>query len=190
MLRDLIIKNRSYRRFSHSVKIENAQIEKWIDLARLSPSGRNMQPLKYVISTSEKINNLIFPNLGWAGYLKDWSGPAEDERPVAYVVVILDKKLAESYYCDDGIALQSILLGAVEDGFGGCIIGSVNKSKVAKILNLPENLEILYMLALGKPSEKIVLETAERGEIKYWRDKNEVHHVPKRPLEELIFKSV
>ncbi|MEE4285334.1 MAG: nitroreductase family protein [Mariniphaga sp.] len=190
MIRDLIIKNRSYRRFDFSVKIEVAQIEKWIDLARLSPSGRNMQPLKYVVSTSEKINNLIFPNLGWAGYLKEWSGPDEDERPVAYVAVLLDKSLAENYYCDDGIALQSILLGAVEDGFGGCIIGSVNKSKVAKILNLPGNLEILYMLALGKPSEKVVLETAENGEIKYWRDKDEVHHVPKRPLKELIVKTV
>ena len=190
MLFDLIIKNRSYRRFDHSVKIENAQIERWIDLARLSPSARNMQPLKYVICTDEKINSLIFPHLGWAGYLKDWNGPAEDERPVAYVAVILDKKLAEDYYCDDGIALQSILLGAVEDGFGGCIIGSVNKSKVAKILKLPEHLDILYVLALGKPAEKVVLEDAAQGEIKYWRDENDVHHVPKRPLEELIFKSV
>ncbi len=190
MLFDLILKNRSYRRFDHSVKIETAQIEKWIDLARLSPSGRNMQPLKYVISTNEKINSLIFPNLGWAGYLKEWIGPAENERPVAYVVVLLDKKLAETYYCDDGIAIQSILLGATEAGFGGCIIGSVNKSKVAKILQLPENLEILWVVALGKPVEKVVLETAENGEIKYWRDEAKIHHVPKRPLEELIFKTI
>jgi nitroreductase len=190
MIRELIMKNRSYRRFDNSVKPDVKQIEKWIELARFSASGRNMQPLKYVICTNGKINNLIFPNLGWAGYLKEWQGPAENERPAAYVAVLLDKSLAENYYCDDGIAIQSILLGAVEDGFGGCIIGSVNKSKVAKILNLPENLEILYMLALGKPSEKIILETAEQGEIKYWRDKNDVHHVPKRPLKEIIFKSV
>jgi len=190
MIRELISKNRSYRRFDHSVKIENSQIEKWIELVRLSPSGRNMQPLKFVVSTNEKINGQIFPNLGWAGYLKDWNGPSEEEHPVAYVTVLLDKSLAENYYCDDGIALQSILLGAVEDGFGGCIIGSVNKSKVAKILQLPENFEILYILALGKPTEKVVLETAENGEIKYWRDENNVHHVPKRPLDEIIFKSV
>jgi nitroreductase len=190
MLFDLIIKNRSYRRFDPSVKIEVSQIEKWIDLARLSPSGRNMQPLKYVICTDDKINSQIFPHLGWAGYLKEWSGPDENERPVAYLAVLLDKKLAENYYCDEGIALQSILLGAVEDGFGGCIIGSVNKSKVARILQLPDNLEVLYMLALGKPSEKVVLESAENGEIKYWRDKNDVHHVPKRPLEEIIFKTI
>lgn len=190
MIRELISKNRSYRRFDHSVKIENSQIEKWIELARLSSSGRNMQPLKYVICTHEKVNRQIFPNLGWAGYLKEWKGPSEEEQPVAYVAVLLDKSLAENYYCDDGIAIQSILLGAVEDGYGGCIIGSVNKSKVAKILLLPDNLEILYMLALGKPTEKVVLETAENGEIKYWRDEGQVHHVPKRPLDEIIFKSV
>jgi nitroreductase len=190
MIRELIMKNRSYRRFDASVKLDENQIKEWIELARFSASGRNMQPLKYVISTSEKINSLIFPNLGWAGYLKEWIGPAENERPVAYVVVLLDKKLAETYYCDDGIAIQSILLGATEAGFGGCIIGSVNKSKVAKILQLPENLEILWVVALGKPVEKVVLETAENGEIKYWRDEAKIHHVPKRPLEELIFKTI
>ncbi|SHF30989.1 Nitroreductase [Mariniphaga anaerophila] len=190
MIRDLIMKNRSYRRFDNSVKIENSQIEKWIELARFSASGRNMQPLKYVICTDENVTRKIFPFLGWAGYLKSWRGPAENEQPVAYVAVLLDKSLAENYYCDDGIALQSILLGAVEDGFGGCIIGSVNKGKVAKVLQLPENLDILYVIALGKPSETVVLEDAETGKIEYWRDENEVHHVPKRPLSELIFKSI
>lgn len=190
MIRDLILRNRSYRRFDSAVKIDLTRIERWIDLARMSPSGRNMQPLKYAVCTDEKINALIFPHLGWAGYLKDWNGPAENERPVAYIAILLDRKLAENHYCDEGIAMQSILLGAVEEGFGGCIIGSVNKSRMAKVLKLPENLEILNVLALGKPAEKVVLDTAENGEIKYWRDENSVHHVPKRPLKEVIIKTV
>ena len=177
-------------RFDASCKISGEQIEKWIELARLSPSGRNMQPLKYAISTDEKINDLIFPNLGWAGYYTEWKGPDENERPVAYVAVLLDKSLAENSYCDEGIAMQSILLGAVEDGYGGCIIGSVNKSKVAKVLQLPPMLEILYMIALGKSAEEVVIETAVKGEIKYWRDENSVHHVPKRPLQEIIHRSI
>ena len=188
MIRNLISKNRSYRRFDESVKASDEQIERWIELARFSASGRNMQPLKYAICTDEKITELIFPHLGWAGYLTRWKGPQEGERPVAYVVVMHDKALSDGYFCDDGIALQSILLGAVEDGFGGCIIGSVNKIKVAKILDLPENLEILWLIALGKPAENVVLENASGNEIKYWRDTDEVHHVPKRPLEEIIYK--
>ncbi len=190
MIYDLIKKNRSIRRFDSSIKINSKKIEKWIDLARLSSSGRNMQPLKYVICTDERINGLIFSNLGWAGYLTNWNGPTENERPVAYIVVLLDKSLAENCYCDEGIAMQSIFLGAVEDGFGGCIIGSVNKSKVAKILQLPNNLDLLYLLALGKPAEEVVVETAVNGDIKYWRDENGVHHVPKRPLQEIIHRSI
>ncbi len=190
MIRDLIFRNRSYRRFDESVKINSDLISSWIELARFSSSGRNMQPLKYIICTEEKVTFQIFPTLGWAGYLTDWKGPSEGERPVAYVVMTHDKSLADKYYCDDGIALQSIMLGAVEAGYGGCIIGSVNKSRVAKILNLPDNLEILWVLALGKPIEQVVIDDVVDGEIKYWRDKDQVHHVPKRSLEELIHKIV
>ncbi len=188
MIRDLIIKNRSYRRFDTTVKITFKQIERWIELARFSASGRNMQPLKYAVCTDEQINEKIFPNLGWAGFLTNWKGPAENERPVAYIAVLHDKVLSDNYYCDDGIAIQSILLGAVEDGFGGCIIGSVNKREVTKILNLPDNLEILWLIALGKPAEKCVLEEMKNNDIKYWRDSDEIHHVPKRALSEIIFE--
>ena len=185
MIRDLIQKNRSYRRFDSNVKLSAEQISQWIDLARMSASGRNMQPLKYAIVTQPEVCAKIFPFLGWAGYLSDWKGPAESERPVAYVAVLKDRLVSENHYCDDGIAIQSILLGAVEDGFGGCIIGSVNKSKVSRILQLPENLEILWLIALGKPAEKVEMETSN-GDIKYWRDNESVHHVPKRPLDEII----
>jgi len=186
MIRDLIIKNRSYRRFDQSVSIPVAKLREWVELARFSASGRNMQPLRYVLCTSENICREIFPNLAWAGYLTDWDGPEEGERPAAYIVVIHDKNLSENYFCDDGIAAQSILLGAVEDGFGGCIIGSVNRSKVARILQLDPRHEILWVIALGKPTEQVVLEDVSNGEIKYWRDRHGIHHVPKRILEEII----
>lgn len=189
MIRDLIVKNRSYRRFDHRIKIEKSQLLKWIDLARMSASGRNNQPLKYALVTDNLICGKIFPMLGWAGYLENWKGPATDERPVAYIAIIKDHSISENHYCDDGIALQSILLGAVEDGFGGCIIGSVNKRKAARLLKLEDRYEILWMLALGKPAEESVLETAE-GDIKYWRDENDVHHVPKRPIEEIVLKTL
>ncbi|MFW6310117.1 MAG: nitroreductase family protein, partial [Prolixibacteraceae bacterium] len=112
------------------------------------------------------------------------------ERPVAYIAVLHDTSLTNDYLCDDGIAMQSILLGAVEDGYGGCIIGSFNKGKVAKILHLPGHLEMLWMIALGKPAEKSVTETVKEGDIKYWRDEDGTMHVPKRSLNELIIKSI
>ena len=182
----LVKMNRSYRRFDQNVRISAEQIKRWIELSRFTPSGRNMQPLKYVISTDDKLNSQLFEQLAWAGYLKDWKGPEQGERPSAYIAVLRDKSLSENIFCDDGIAIQTILLGAASDGYGGCIVGSYNKARVNAILKLPEHLDILWMIALGKPVETIVLEDLEGDDIRYWRDEAQVHHVPKRKLETLI----
>jgi nitroreductase len=187
-LTELLQKNRSYRRFHEEERISGAQLEKWIGLARYTASGRNMQPLKYAGSVNPQLNAEIFSNLGWAGYLSEWNGPSVGERPSAYIIVLQDKSISENRYCDDGIAVQTIMLGAVEDGFGGCIIGSVNKAKVAKILKLPDHLEIIWVLALGKPAETVVIEDMTDNNVKYWRDEKQVHHVPKRKPEELIYQ--
>lgn len=186
MLKDLILKNRSYRRFWQSEKISKEQLRDWVDLARNSASARNAQPLKYIISTDELLNSRIFEHLAWAGYLSYWHGPEEGERPSAYIVMLHDTLIAGNYLCDDGIAAQSILLGATEAGFGGCIIYSVNRNKLREVLNLSEQFEIIQVLALGKPKEVVVLDEMMDGDVKYWRDENQVHHVPKRSLDELI----
>lgn len=189
MLKDLILKNRSYRRFYQSERIEKQQLIDWIDLARCSASARNAQTLKYIVSTDESLNAEIFELLAWAGYLSYWPGPEEGERPSAYIVMLHDTLISGNYLCDDGIAAQSILLGAVESGFGGCIIHSVNRNKLRELLNLSEQFEIIQVLALGKPKETVVLDEIKNGDFKYWRDENQVHHVPKRSLDEIILET-
>ena len=187
MIRELVLRNRSYRRFDSGVSVTENILLELVDLARLSPSGANRQPLKYYLSTKPEINERIFPCLAWAAYLKDWPGPAEGERPAAYIVILGDKRISASFGCDHGIAAQSILLGAVEKGLGGCMIASIDRKGLKRTLNLSESLEILLVIALGKPVETVVLETVDAGgDIKYWRDEQEQHHVPKRPLKDLV----
>ncbi len=187
MLSELIRKNRSYRRFHQQVSVDRATLEELIGLARLCPSAANRQPLKYILSSDADRNARIFPHLAWAGYLTDWPGPAEGERPAAYIIILGDTAITRSFSCDHGIAAQSILLGAAERGLGGCMIGSVERDKLRQALDIPKRYEILLVLALGKPSETVVLEDAKSpDDIKYWRDDADVHHVPKRPLSELI----
>jgi nitroreductase len=185
MIREIIIKNRSYRRFYEDQKIETGILKELVDIARLTPSSRNLQPLKYIISADELKNGIIFRNLAWAGYLKDWGGPPQGERPVAYIIILGDTSLASGFSVDHGIAAQSILLAATEKGFGGCIIASINRTALARELKIPSRFEVLLVLALGKPKETVVIEDF-RGDVKYWRDENQVHHVPKRLLEEVI----
>jgi nitroreductase len=187
MLKDLVLKNRSYRRFDEGHAIELETLRELVDLARCSASGANRQPLKYVISNQPERNAAIFPTLAWAGYLRDWPGPAEGERPSAYIVILLDKEIAQNPFCDHGIAAQSILLGATERSLGGCILAAIQREALGQVLGLTERYEIMLVLALGKPAEEVVLERiAADGDIRYWRDERQVHHVPKRALEEII----
>lgn len=187
MIKDLILKNRSYRRFYQDRLIESSVLRELVDLARLSPSGRNIQALKYVLANTEAQNNKIYEHIHWAGYYKDWDGPPNGEKPSAYIVAVKDNSLGMSMIQDQGIAVQSILLGAVENGLGGCIIANVDKKNLSEILNLDEKYEIVLVLALGYPKEEVVIEKINQtGDVKYWRDEKEVHHVPKRTLDELI----
>lgn len=187
MLRDLIISNRSYRRFYQDVAVGEATLRELIDLARLSASASNRQPLKYIISCDPAKNAQIFSTLSWARLLKDWGGPAEGERPAAYIVVLGDKEISQSFYYDAGIACQSILLGAREKGLGGCLLGSVNRVALRQALGIAERYEILLVIALGKPKETVVIEpVGPNGDTTYYRDRDGVHHVPKRSLDEII----
>jgi len=187
MIRDLIIENRTYRRFQEDVAIERRTLRELVDLARLSASAANTQPLKYVLSCEPQKNALVFQHLGWAGYLRDWPGPSEGEKPSAYIIILADTQISEFTDCDHGIAAQSILLGAAEKGLAGCMIGTVRRKELSASLEIPPRYKILLVLALGKPAEKVVIETVDSdGSIKYWRDPDGVHHVPKRPLDELI----
>jgi nitroreductase len=189
VLKDLILKNRSYRRFYEDISIEYETLEELVDLARLSATGGNMQPLKFILSCDPQKNALIFPHLMWAAYLKDWPGPVEGERPAAYIIVLRDTEIGGMGNCDHGIAAQSILLGAGEKGLGGCIIGSIQALKLRQALKLSPRYDIRLVIALGKPKETVVIDSiGPDGDIKYWRDDEGVHHVPKRSLEDLIIE--
>jgi len=185
--KDLVLKNRSYRRFDEEFVIARETIVELIGLARYAASGRNAQPLKYFLSNDRDLNEQIFSTLAWAGYLKNWPGPEKGERPSAYIIVLLDSDISDNFLCDDGIAMQNILLGAVDKGLGGCIIRSINKPRLSAFLHLPDRFEIIDVVALGKPIETLVItNVGDDGDIRYYRDENGVHYVPKRSLDELI----
>jgi len=187
MLKDLVRTCRSYRRFHEDHALDEETLRELVDLARLAASGHNAQPLKYLLSWEPKKNALIFPHLTWDAYLKDWVGPPEGERPSAYIIVLGDTEIRKSFTFDQGIAAQNILLGAREKGLGGCIIAALDRDKLCAGLGIHDRHEILFVLALGKPKEKVVLEVLEPGgDVRYWRDAEGVHHVPKRRLEDII----
>lgn len=186
MLKDLLMRNRSYRRFDESAPVRLDTLREMVDLCRYTGSGGNLQPLKYKLVADPETAAKVFPCLRWAGYLQDWRGPAAGERPTGYVVILRDNNITTNFVIDHGLCAQTLTLAAVERGLGACILGSIEREKLRAELAIPSHLEILLVIALGKPAEKVVLEPVKDGDIRYWRDKEGTHHVPKRSLDELV----
>lgn len=187
MLTQLLIKDRSVRRFDNSKKVSRRTLLELVGLTRYCASGRNLQPLRYYIADTEQDCEMIFPHLAWAGYYKDWAGPAPSERPAAYIIQCLDTSLTSHCLCDDGLHLQAITLGATALGVAGCIIKAFNAAAIAEALKLPESCKPLYVYALGVAAEEVAItEVNAEGDIRYYRDSHDRQCVPKRSAQDLV----
>ena len=187
LVKELLERDRSVRRFDASRGIGADMLKNLVGLTCLCASGRNLQPLRYRIVSSADECARLFPSLAWAGYYKDWAGPAEGERPTAYLVQCIDTELAADCLCDDGLHLQAITLGATALGLSGCIIKAFNKAKLVEAIGLSERYKPLYVLALGYAAEEVKLvDIGEDGDYKYYRDADDAQCVPKRPLSEIL----
>jgi nitroreductase len=187
MIKDLVLKNRSYRKYHYNKKISVGQLTELIDLARITPSSKNQQPLKYLVVTSEEDVNLVESNLKWAKFLENWDGPERSEQPPSYIIMLTDTTLNKQADIDAGIAAQTILLGAVEKQLGGCILRSVNRQAVSKHFNFASNLEIIQVIAIGYPNQKIELTSPdETGSVRYYEGNDGTHYVPKRSIDDVI----
>ena len=188
MIKDLILKNRSYRRYYQDTPVSMETLKELADLGRISSTGANKQPLKYILCSDPETNAKIFDLISWAGALKDWPGPEEGERPTAYIIMLADTTIGKAGV-DHGIAGTNILLGAVEKGLGGCMLATVKHGPLREHLDIDEKYEILLVLSIGKPKEIVQLDPVEEGgSTTYYRDEQQVHHVPKRKLEDVIIK--
>lgn len=184
----LVLKNRSYRRFYQHEVLSMQTLEELASLGRIVPSTANSQAIKFMLINTPEENAKVYKTLGWAGMLADWDGPEEGERPSAYIILLGDLALGKNKFMDDGIIAQTILLGAVSKGYGGCMVGNIKRTALAEALHIDlEKYSIDLVIALGKPKEEVILEdiTLLHGN-HYYRDEKQVHHVPKRSLEELI----
>lgn len=178
---------RSCRRFVESRPLTMEDLRWLVDCARLAPSARNAQQLRFILVGHGPVCAEVFAHTRWAGALKDWAGPAPGERPTGFIATLMPQKGGDLLCYDVGIACQTMQLAATSQGWGACMIQSFNADACAKLLNVPQELKIALLLGLGLAAEERVVEAMPAdGSFSYWRDAKSVHHVPKRGLEELI----
>lgn len=188
MIKELAVKNRSYRRFYEDRKLTMEQLVDMIDCVRYTACGGNKQTLRFLPVCDEEKNEKLFSSLHWAGYLPEWDGPVKGERPSAYIIILSEAASAGATNWDEGIASQTILLSAVEMGYGGCILANIDRSNIVSDFNIGSDYAVKLVIALGVPKEEVVIEDISVGDdIRYYRDENQVHHVPKIKTQELIY---
>lgn len=188
-LKELMRRNRTVRKFKEDVEVTRRTLVELVALTRYCASGRNAQPLRYVAVNDAETKERVFPLLKWAGYYTDWDGPEEGERPAAYLIQCLDTHYGEDCLCDDGLQLEAITLGLTSLGLCGCIIKAFNAPRLSEVLNIDSRYKPRYVLAIGKPAEEVRLEDmdgTDDADFKYFRTADGVHHVPKRPLDEIL----
>ena len=183
-VRELAIRNRSYRRFDAAKPVRRETLLQLVDLSRYTASGANRQVTRFIVSAEPDRNAEIYACLRWAGYYPDWDGPVEAERPTGYIVLLSPEGVNAPM--DEGIKAQTMLLGAVEQGLGGCMLANIDRAKLAQVLHVPQGYKISLVVAIGVPVEPVVLdETDAAGDIRYYRV-GEVQHVPKIRLSDLV----
>ena len=187
-VREAIEKRRTIRKFTQR-KIDKTELHELIDCARLAAYGANLQPLKFRTVTNESELSAIFPYIKWAGYLPD-GAPKENEKPSAYIAILgdVDIKKNEAFETDAGAAVTTMMLRATELELATCWLGAINREEISKALNIPENLKLLYLLAVGEAAQESTICGMKDGDVKYFISENDVLNVPKRSLEEIVIE--
>jgi nitroreductase len=189
LFRELVTKSRSCRRYDERYPVSEESLRDLVELACYVPSTINLQPLKFIAVCEPDILPSLYGSLSWAGYLTDWTGPLEGERPRAYIVMLGDMDISSDFACDSGIAAQTILLGATALELGGCIINALDCDRIRELLKIPDKFSILMVIALGKPSETVVIDQmADYDSVHYYHDRHGIHHVPKRVVDDVLLK--
>ena len=187
---ELVRKNRSYRGYNENRPVTREELTRLVEYARLCPSSVNAQPLKYRLVWQKEEVARLQEKTNWAKALTSITLPHPGMCPTAFIVICQDTGIDASlqrYQKDVGIVAQTMLLGAVEMGLGGCMIGNFNAGGVRQVLALPEAMAPLLVVAIGEPAETVVLtEVGPDGSVQYYRDENDVHYVPKRSLEDIL----
>ncbi|MCR5290164.1 MAG: nitroreductase family protein [Treponema sp.] len=185
---DLVKQNRSYRRFEVSQPISEKTLTELVEIARHCSSANNSQSLRYKIVHTEAECSKLFTSLHWAALLKDWKGPTPQERPTGYIIICTDTTVRKNADIDLGIAAQTILLAAQTRGFGGCMLGAIERQNIAHDFGIDTSrYDINLVIALGKPHENVtIVGLNSDGSTAYYRDEHDVHCVPKRPLKDIL----
>ena len=181
--KEAMLQRRSIRKFLPK-EIPYDTLKEIVELARLYPSGGNLQPLRFAILSKKEHTDALFADLRWAMYLPEYT-IEETEKPTAYIVILRDETIKKNCGYDVGAASTMVMLAACDLGMATCAIGNFHAGRLSALLQLPETLKPELVIALGYPGqESRVIPMADS--IRYTQDEQGNFLVPKWNTEEVL----
>lgn len=187
-LEESIYKRRTIRRFKpEPISLET--LKKLVDYARVAPVARNVQALEFIIVNNSEMTQKLFPLVRWANSLpEDQRTPEKGREPTAYILVLVNKKIKSAFVdFDVGAAVENILLGAISFGIGTCWMAAIDYKRIKELFEIPEDYDLKQVISIGYPDEESIMEPY-KDKFAYWKDSDGKMHVPKRDLDDVIFK--
>ena len=137
------IKDRRSIRTYKGERIPKDKLDKLLETARLAPSAANRQNWKFVVIENEQIKNQLVTACNNQAFVGTSS----------HVIAGIGDSAQKWHQVDLAIALEHIVLEAVELGLGTCWIGAFNEDEVKKILKIPQDKKVVALLTVGVPAE-------------------------------------
>ncbi len=192
---EAVTRRRSIREFKAKT-VAYRILEKCVDAARLAPTAMNCQLCEYIIVDDEKLLPQVLGAVNiLSGVPKPEEGWSPGRRPKAYIITLINTELEAkigagrtNIHYDVGLAMENMVLVALEQGLGSCLMTSIDRGELRQVLNIADKYEIAMLLALGYPDENPTVEVAADS-IKRWIDKRGVRHIPKRRLEDIVHRN-
>ena len=182
---ELSSSRRTVRRFLQKAVPEN-MVRHLLDMARYASCGGNKQLLRYVVVQRPELVKPVFETTRWAALVAPRRNPVWGvDAPLCFIAVTAPENAGNILYADAGAAIQTIQLAAREKELGCCWFASFDPEKVQKILQIPPERKVLYLVAVGFPAEDPVTEEAVGGNVAYYLDDSDRLHVPKLPVDEI-----
>lgn len=184
-LKTLIQEARTTRRFKKDSTVDIKDLKEILDLARITSSAKNMQPIKYILVTQEEAVHKLAQTATWASHLKNWD-QSEDERPSAFILMLNDQMIDGFPMFDAGASFTAISLAAKAKGLATCPMASIDKELCKKLFVIPDCYDVMIGIAIGIGTENIKLIDTESFDTNYYREDDDTHVVPKRTLSSII----
>jgi len=146
-LYELMEYRRSVRHYKPQT-IEKDKLERVLNAARLSPSGNNIQPWKFILVKDAATKRKMVPLC--------WNQKFVAEAPLVIVACALKVEstvggVIPTHVVDTSIAVTHLMLAAAHEGLGTCWVGAFESQPVKELLAIPDDVEIAAIIPIGFP---------------------------------------